>query len=411
MSSQFDFGSAARARASALSAVLMGALASSAHAANYGTDLNLTMMPAAGGMGGVGIARPQDTSASVFGNPATLGQFGDATRFSFGATFYKPDVRDTHDGSATGTPWSADSDASDYLLPNLSIVQPLGDRFTLGLGITPIAGIGSDFRSVPGSLSPLAELIVWGANAGLAYQIDDNWSVGGTVTLGNGYFQAGLVENGASVHSYGVRATLGTTYETGGTTFGAYYRSPLSIEYENATKFSATGFHDLTVEQPQEVAFGIANASLMNGNLLIEADVTWKNWEQADFYRDIYEDQTIFALGAQLTRGKLSWRVGYSYADSPIKDNVGSNVGEATSLLAGGATVQLNPVLVRYLQATNAEVIWKHQITAGLGYKLNDNFRIDVHAAAALEEEERIGGTNVEASAWQVGAGLTWAFN
>ncbi len=44
-------------------------------AANYGTDLNLTMMPAAGGMGGVGIARPQDVGSAVFGNPATLTQY------------------------------------------------------------------------------------------------------------------------------------------------------------------------------------------------------------------------------------------------------------------------------------------------------------------------------------------------
>ncbi len=393
-----------------LYATLITVLAGSVHAANYGTDLNLTMMPAAGGMGGVGIARPQDTSAAVFGNPATLGQYDDGTHFLFGATFYHPDVTDTHDGSATGTAWSGDSDASDYLLPNVSIVQPLGNGMTLGVGLTPVSGIGSDFRTAPGSLSPTAELILFGANAGLAYKLNDHWNVGGMLTLGSGYLQVGLLENGSSVHGYGIRATLGTTYEVGPTTLGAYYRSPLSIKYENATKYSATGFYDLTVEQPQEVALGIANSSLMNGNLLIEADVTWKNWEQADFYQDIYKDQTVFGLGAQLTQGKFKWRIGYSYADSPIKGNVGSSVGEATSLVAGGSTVQLNPTLVRYLQATNAEVIWKHQITAGIGYALNNNFHIDVHAATALKEDEQIGGTKVEASAWQFGAGLSWTF-
>lgn len=381
-----------------------------AHAANYGTDLNLTMLPAAGGMGGVGIARPQDTAAAVFGNPATLSQYGDATHFSFGATFYVPDVNAAHDGTATGTAWTADSDASDYLIPAISVVQPLGNGVTLGFGLTPVAGIGSDFRDVPGSLGPIAELLVFGANAGLSYEVDDHWTVGAALTLGNGYFQAGLAENSASVHGFGVRATVGTTYEMGATTVGAYYRSPLSIEYENATKYSATDFWDLTVEQPQELAFGIANSSLMNGNLLLEANVTWKNWEDADFYQDIYEDQTVFALGAQLTQGNMKWRLGYSYADSPIKGEVGSNVGEATALLAGGNTVNLNPVLVRYLQATNAEVIWKHQVTAGLGYTLTENFGIDVHVAAALEDDEQIGGTRVEASSWQVGAGLNWRF-
>lgn len=380
------------------------------HAANYGTDLNLTMMPAAGGMGGVGVARPQDISAAVFGNPATMNQYGAHTHFSFGATFYKPDVTANHDGTATGTAWEEDSDASDYLIPSVSIIHPLGNGMSMGLGLTPVAGIGSDFRDVPGSLGPIAELILFGANAGVSYQVDERWNVGASVTLGNGYFQAGLAENSASVHGFGVRATVGTTYEVDATTFAAYYRSPLSVEYENATQYSATDFWDLTVEQPQEVALGIANSSLMDGNLLLEANVIWKNWEKADFYGDIYEDQTVFALGAQLQQGNLKWRVGYSYADSPIKDGVGSNVGEATALLAGGSTVALNPVLVQYLQATNAEVVWKHQITAGLGYAVNNNFSIDLHVAAALEEDEQIGATNVEAGAWQLGAGLNWRF-
>jgi len=38
----------------------------SANAANYGTDLNLTMLPATGGMGGVGIANPLEPAAAVF---------------------------------------------------------------------------------------------------------------------------------------------------------------------------------------------------------------------------------------------------------------------------------------------------------------------------------------------------------
>lgn len=78
------------------------------------------------------------------------------------------------------------------------------------------------------------------------------------------------------------------------------------------------------------------------------ADVIWKNWENAKFYEDIYENQTIVALGAQLTQGKAKWRVSYSHADGPMKSNVGSNVGEATSLAYNGVNIPLTPFLVRY---------------------------------------------------------------
>lgn len=391
-------------------ALTLGLGAGPALAANYGTDLNLTMTPAAGGMGGVGIARPQDSSAAVFGNPATLSSYDQATHFSFGATFYQPQVSDTHDGSTTGSPWKGDSEADEYLIPSLSIIQPLGGGYTFGMGVTPVAGIGSDFRGTAGSLAPLAELIVWGANAGVAYRVNERWSIGGAVTLGNGYFQAGLLENTASVHGYGLRATLGASYENDAVVVGAYYRSPLSIDYDRAVKYSATGFHDVTVEQPQELALGLAGTSLMDGNLLLEFDAVWKNWEDAEFYQDIYEDQVILAVGAQLTMGRLQARLGYSHADSPIKDDVGASVGVIDSALIGGGTVALNPVLVQYLQATNAEVVWEDQITVGLGYRFNPGFSGDAHFAYALESEETIGATKVEASAYQLGVGLTWRF-
>ncbi|WP_321527941.1 outer membrane protein transport protein [Sedimenticola selenatireducens] len=380
------------------------------NAANYGTDLNLTMMPASGGMGGVGIARPQDTGSAVFGNPASLTQFN-GTHFMFGATFYAQDVDALHDGTTTGTAWSGDSDAGPYLIPSIAITQSLNNRVTLGLGLGVVAGIGSDFRKVPGSLGPLAEIMVFGANAGAAYQVNDNLSLGAVATMGMGFGQAGLNSNTSSTSNFGLRATLGANYSMDYNTLGLYYRSPLSIEYDNMVQYSTTGFHSPTFEQPQEVGFGIANGSLAGGKLLIAADVVWKDWESADSYRDLYDNQTVFALGAQYTTGPYKLRVGFSHADSPIKKNVGSNVGSITSLLVGGATVPLNPALTRYVQATNGEVVWEDQVTLGVGWNMSKMLTLDAHASVALDRAETIGETRVDAGAWQVGGAFTWHFD
>lgn len=379
-------------------------------AANYGTDLNLTMMPAAGGMGGVGIARPQDAGSALFGNPASLAQFK-GSNFLFGASFYAQDVDAVHDGGATGTPWAGESDAGPYLIPSIAITQSLNERVTLGLGLGVVAGIGSDFRRVPGSLSPLAEIMVFGANAGAAYQVNEQLSLGAVATLGMGFGQAGLNGNTASTSNFGVRATLGANYSMDSTTLGAYYRSPLSIQYDNMVQYSPTGFHSPTFEQPQEVGFGIANEALAGGKLLLAADVVWKDWESADAYRDLYDNQTIFSVGAQYTTGPYKFRIGFSHADSPIKKNVGSRVDSITSLLVGGATVPLNPVLTRYVQATNGEVVWEDQLTLGLGWNINKMLTLDAHAGVALNRAETIGETRIDAGAWQVGAGLTWHFD
>lgn len=393
--------------AAAVALALAGQIAG---AANYGTDLNLTMMPAAGGMGGVGIAKPQDAGSAVFGNPATLTQYK-GTNFMFGATYYDVDVTDTHDGSTTGTAWSADSKAGPYLVPNVAVTQSLSDRSTLGLGLTVVSGVGTDFRGTPGSLDPLAEILVFGANAGYAHKVTDNLSLGATATIAFGLGQLGLESITASTSNFGIRGTLGATYDMGATTLGAYYRSPLSIEYERVVQFAASGFHDVKVEQPQELAIGIANNSLMNGKLLLAADVIWKNWSDAETYGDIYDDQTVFAVGAQYSHGAFDYRVGFSHADSPLKSDLGSTLGAADSIYLGGATVPLNPALVQYVQTTNTQVIWEDQLTAGLGWQVLPALRLDAHASHAFNRDETFGATHVDAGAWQVGVGLTWHFD
>lgn len=388
-------------------AIALQLIASPSIAANYGTDLNLTMMPAAGGMGGSGIARPQDLGSSVFGNPASLTQF-EGNQFMFGATFYSVNVDDVHDGTTTGTAWSGESEAGPYLIPNIALTQPLSQNTIIGAGLTVVSGVGSDFRGANGSLDPLAEVLVFGANAGVAHKVNANLSVGAMVTIGMGLGQAGLNSVTASTSDFGFRATLGMNYDFANNTIGAYYRSPLAIEYDNMVQYSANGFHSPTFEQPQEVGIGIANSSLLNGALLLAADVVWKDWSSADSYQDIYEDQTVVAGGMQYTRGNLKYRLGFSHTDSPIKNNVGSSIGDITSIYLGGSTVPLNPALTQYVQATNTEVVWENQITAGLGYDITKQLTMDAHLGYAFKREEQIGATKVDAGAWQAGVGFTW---
>ncbi|NOY43466.1 MAG: hypothetical protein GXP26_16725 [Planctomycetes bacterium] len=62
-----------------------------ASAQAFGVELHATMNPAAGGMAGVSIARPQDVQSAFTGNPATLTQFR-GTQFSFGGGWVEPTI-------------------------------------------------------------------------------------------------------------------------------------------------------------------------------------------------------------------------------------------------------------------------------------------------------------------------------
>lgn len=389
--------------------ILFMAVTGLASAANFGTDLNLTMMPAAGGMGGVGLSSPQDAGAAVFGNPSTLEQFAEG-RFVLGGTYYTPEVEADHDG--LGLTWTGESEAGPYLIPNVAVIQPLSETTSMGLGLSAVSGVGSDFRGVSGSLDPVAEILVFGANAGLSHAISDQLSLGFMATIGFGLGQAGLAENTASTSGFGFRVTLGADYLVDHTRLGFYYRSPLAIQYDNMVRYDSGAFHSPTFEQPAEIGLGISNGALMDGALLIEFNVVLKDWDSAESYQDIYENQTVLAFGAQFSDGDYRWRLGFIHAESPIKQNVGAQVGDIDSLYieALGGMTPMSAPLTQYVQAVNAEVIWENQLTAGLGWTIDSHLILDLHVALAMEEDEQIGATQVTASAWQTGAALSWVF-
>lgn len=393
------------------------------YAGPHGYDLHNTLAPASGALAGTSIASPQDTVSAVFGNPATLSQFA-GTQFTFGATFYKPEVNLEHDGSVTGTAFDTKSGTDIFPVPQIAVTQDLSGMdipATFGLGLTATSGIGSEFRSEPGSLGAGAEFIIFGVNAGLGYDITDNLSVGASATISFAQLDFGLASTSAQTHDLGLRATLGMTYDMGATTLGAFYQTAQEHQYDNIISTDPGVFSSPTIEQPANIGFGISNSSLMDGKLLLMADLMFKKWEDAEFWQDLYEDQTVFSLGAQLTSGNWKYRVGYGYADDPTKEDATSPVGDLTQISSSFGIIPLVDPVVQYLQATQTEVIYKHRLTAGFGYEgfLGvPQLNLDTNLGWQFEEERDYGAgalasgghTRAEVHSWQAGFGLTWKF-
>lgn len=45
------------------------------------------------------------------------------------------------------------------------------------------------------------------------------------------------------------------------------------------------------MDLPQDIGFGVANSSLMNGPLLLDSDLIYKLWDEADLYSSLYNNQ------------------------------------------------------------------------------------------------------------------------
>ena len=123
------------------------------------------------------------------------------------------------------------------------------------------------------------------------------------MTLGTGFEQLGFigpVTGSAMVNAYALRGTVGVDYELNEcNTLGFYYQSPLTFNFPNAIRVG-TNYQDIRITQPTTFGLGFANRSLMDGNLLLAADVYYKLWEDAALYQDVFVNQWAVALGAQL---------------------------------------------------------------------------------------------------------------
>ena len=377
-----------------------------AQAQSFGVDLHNTTNPASGGLAGTSLARPQDLQSAIVGNPSTLAQFH-GSQFSLAGTWSEPTFDVSHDGSLTGLPFSGKSSAQGCLLPTVGAIQDLsslGIPGTLGLGITTQSGLSEQFTDQIGSLGTHTEYFILGVTLGAGIDLTDRLAFGASMTLGDGYAGGGFLGSSVVTHDYGLRGTFGFDYDlTSNTTLAAFYQTKMATQYKNMLYLSPPGvFMDVDIEQPDNIGFGIANTSLMGGNLLVATDVIYKSWDNCDYWRDLYDDQWVFSIGTQLTCGRVKYRAGYAFSDNPIDRNPGTTING----------VGLGQTVVEYYQATQAGVVTQHRLSAGIGIEdVMPNVSVDLFAGASLPESHDFGThTSVSLKVWYIGAGITWKF-
>jgi long-chain fatty acid transport protein len=432
-------------------AVLMLA-SNSAFAIATGTDLNLSMKAASGGMAGAAYTKPQEASAAVFGNPATMTQFG-GTNFNFGAGYLVPELEVTQTGAGaldgvTGN--VSKSGAENYVAPDLAVTHELGNGWYLGAGIEADAGLGADYRPSPLTVPSLSanpavtgiplvvELVSFNVNLAAAKKVTPQTSVGAALTIGFGMAQLGTVgpagaalagtEAGGtsgSVHAFSVGGSLGVTHQLNpDLLLSAAVKSSVKYDFKNivwggSPALGGVGFQNLGVEQPLEVVLGAAYD--IAPNWMVEADLVWKNWSRAATYQDIYNDQFMLAVGSQYKTGPWSLRLGYSYAQDILRDTPNSTLGGLTNL----GLVPLNVELNKLVQMSLVPVVFNHTLTAGVGYDLSKNIRLDTFAALALKGDATrttnlgVGLTGMpvgpetykaDIKVWAAGVGLSFKF-
>lgn len=378
----------------------------------FGVELHNNLMPASGAMAGTSLAQPQDPVSAINGNPATLRQFL-GTQFTFGGAWAEPTINMTQTDPLPllgVSPYSGKSTAQGSGGANLGVTKDfddLGIPATMGIGFVSGAGGVADYRHIPESNGTNAALTVFEIPMTLGLGVTDRFSIGGGLSLGIGLLDGPFVGVGGMTGDYALRGVVGGSYSlTDSTNIGLYYQSEQSFRFDNAVRFQfgpITTFQDVNMDLPQNVGWGIADRSLMDGKLLVAADVLYKMWNDTDLFGLIYRNQWVFQFGTQYSMGKFRLRSGYAYAENPIDQ---FPVGDLGGFFPPGG-----PPALRYTQGLLA-VTSPHRISAGIGVvDALPGIDLDVMAGGMFQDTEQLGPstTSAIASYW-AGMGLTWRF-
>jgi len=385
-----------------------------AAAQSFGVELHANMNPAAGGMGGVSVARPQDVQSAFTGNPATLSQFR-GTQFGFSGGWAEPTINVDNDAvlplAGVGE-FQAKSGQPGSALGNIAVTQDfsaLGMPVTWGAGLLSGVGLGVNYMDDPNSNGSVASLLGLNVGSGLAVQMTERMSVGAQMVVTTAVLDGPFSGLTAATTAYALRGLFGTTYDVNEhTTLGMYWMTKQSFRFEDAVRLSVGGgafsaVQDIHMDLPETFGWGIANDRLMEGKLLLASDILYKKWSDTDLFGAIWSDQFVLQTGLQYeVSRRLRARLGYVYAENIMVD--------ATSLVAGGIIPPDGLPAIQYLQS-QLPAINEHRLSGGIGVRdLFPGVDLDLSVGGMFDANDQFGLSGVDVQSYWAAAGLSWRF-
>ena len=306
------------------------------------------------GMGGVGIALPQDALAAAT-NPAGMGLIGD--RVDFGLTWFRPiresEIEDNANLSINGT-YKA-NETKNFFIPEFGYNKVINDQLSLGVSVYGNGGMNTDYnRAIPlfdqtgknRAGIDMAQLFIAPT---LAWKINETHTVGLSVNLAYQRFEAkglqnfegfssspGNLTNRGHDHAYGAGLHFGWIGKINDTvTLGATYQTKTYMTKFDKYKglFAEQGDFDV----PEQYGVGIAFKT--NPKLTVAADIQRINYSEVKSVGNsinnmfagnalgsdkgagfAWRDVTAYKIGASYAWDEtLTLRVGYNHSSQPIR--------------------------------------------------------------------------------------------
>jgi len=307
------------------------------------------------GMGGVGIALPQDALAAA-SNPAGLGLVGD--RIDVGATWFRPQRETEIVGNGGGAAVNGTYDANDtenFIIPEFGYNRVITPDVTLGVSVYGNGGMNTDYeKAVPllGTTPAGIDLIQLFIAPTATWKITPSNTIGVSVNLAYQRFEAkglqnfdnasyskhpGKVTNNGHDSSYGAGVHIGWIGQLNDVvTLGATYQSKTYMSKFDQYKglFAEGGDFDIPA------SYGVGIAVKATPALTVAADVQRIEYSDVDSVGNsinnlllknnqlgsnkgpgfAWRDVTAVKVGASYAWNEsLTVRAGYNHSTQPIR--------------------------------------------------------------------------------------------
>ncbi|TCV82557.1 OmpP1/FadL family transporter [Sulfurirhabdus autotrophica] len=291
------------------------------------------------GMGGVGIALPQDALAAAT-NPAGMAMVGD--RVDFGVDYFSPKRTATFGAGLPVAAGNYESGSTSFFVPEFGYNKMISSDMSVGVSVFGNGGMNTDYNTgllsqggaVSKTNSNLEQLFIaptW------AMKINPNHAIGVSLNLAYSTFKAEGLE-GFGIPNHGKDTSTGYGLKLGWTgkiasnvTMGATYQSKTKMKdfYKYSDLFAGRGSFDI----PE--TYGIGIAFDVNPQTVIAADVVQINYGGIRALANVqtntcalgsdcgsgfgWKDTTVYKLGVSHALSKdLTLRAGYNYAKAPF---------------------------------------------------------------------------------------------
>lgn len=306
------------------------------------------------GMGGAGIAYPQDTLAAAT-NPAGMVHVGN--RMDIGLEIFAPDRGFTVGGTSFDGNGSGMME-SWFPIPEFGYNRMVNNNMSIGVSVFGNGGMNTTYADGDhpfdgmGGTTPVGiDLMQMFIAPTIAYKVNQQLSVGATLNLIAQAFEAqglqafdpasanpGFVTNNGKDYSYGASLRVGAMYQLNdAVTLGATYQSKSNMSKfdDYAGLFGDDGEFDIPA------SYGVGVAFKANDKLDIALDVMRIEYEGVNPTSNVagfftgeftagthgfgWKDQTVYKLGAAYKyNSDLTLRAGVNYGKNPIDLGAGS---------------------------------------------------------------------------------------